>query len=78
MLTRAEAAERIGRSVLTLRDWQTAGLLTAYVDDRGRTVYDPAEVLAAGREQRRRYKERRIIPGPGRGKQHAPPNPETE
>lgn len=71
-----KAAELCGRSPLTLRDWVMRGHLKA--DRPGRFpdwFVDVDDLLDAALEQQRRYRERPIKPGPGRGKQGQPAGP---
>lgn len=69
VMTIEQAAEALGRSPLTLREWVAKGdLLHSAVNSEGRRLFDPADVLAAAHEQRRRYNERPFKAGTGRGR----------
>jgi excisionase family DNA binding protein len=52
LLTIGEAAQILGFSIQTLRNWDTAGKLTAGRTPGGRRVYRYADVLAALEDMR--------------------------
>lgn len=63
-----KAAKLCGRSPITLRDWVTLGHLNADRPGPFPDWYvDVDDLLNAAQEQMRRYRERPIAPGPGRG-----------
>ena len=71
LLSRGEAAKRLGRSHLTVRDWEIHGhLRVAKRDEAGRALYDARDLLACARRMQQNYLGRSITPGTGRGKRH--------
>lgn len=72
LLSRAEAAKKVGRSPFTIRDWSAAGILP--VAGRGpnnEALHRAEDLLRAARLMRSRYRERAFIAGSGRSKRHA-------
>lgn len=66
-LDRFDAERLTGRSSRTLRDWASRG--TVRTGRRGgQILYDRASLKIAQREAARRYKDRPVIAGPGRGR----------
>lgn len=66
-LDRYDAERFTGRSSRTLRDWSRNG--TVRTGKRGgRIVYELASLRIAQREAARRYRDRPVIAGPGRGR----------
>lgn len=71
LLNRVEAAKRLGRSPLTVRDWEISGQLpVAKRDKRGRALYSAKDLLDCARRMRANYLERPHVPGTGRGRLH--------
>ena len=70
LLSREQAGKLLGRSPLTIRDWQVKhGLPVARREGR-RVLYDSRAVLAMARQRRENYRSRSFIPGAGRGRRH--------
>ena len=75
LLGRREAAKRLGRSPLTVRDWELRGhLRVAKRDEYGRALYESRALLECARRMRANYLNRDHVPGTGRGRLH----PRTE
>lgn len=73
-----KAAELCGRSPLTIRDWVARGHLRAEKPPAGdfhHWLIDTDDLLVAATERMRRYRQRPIKPGPGRGKHGKPAGP---
>ncbi|MBE7193394.1 MAG: MerR family transcriptional regulator [Gordonia polyisoprenivorans] len=70
LLSRAEAAKKIGRSPWTLRDWQRFGLLPVARREGRRVFYDSRHVLSVAKQRRENYRSRPFVPGTGRGRLH--------
>lgn len=67
-----DAQRYVGRSDRTLRRWRNDGLVRVG-KRQGKWVYEKASLKIARKEADRRYRERRIVPGAGRGKKRSRP-----
>jgi DNA-binding transcriptional MerR regulator len=70
LLTRREAARRLGRSEYTIRDWERMGLLPVARREGRRILYDSRRLLEVARLRRNNYRNRNFIAGTGRGNRH--------
>lgn len=77
LLSRVEAAKLLGRSPLTIRDWQVKHSLPVARRDGRRVLYDSRVLLAMAKQRRANYRDRPFTPGLGRGVKH-PATPEIE
>lgn len=66
-LDRYDAERFTGRSGRTLRDWSRLGMVRTGKRG-GQIVYERASLRIAQREAARRYRDRPVVAGPGRGR----------
>ena len=70
LLSRREAARRLGRSEYTIRDWERMGLLPVARREGRRILYDSRRLLEVARLRRNNYRNRKFVAGTGRGRLH--------
>lgn len=72
LFTRREAAKKVGRSPLTLRDWTVKhGVLPVMGRNaNGEALHRAEDVLRAAKLMRRNYQARAFVAGSGRSRRH--------